>query len=470
MLRRSFSKGLELQKATTSKSSAQKGCRELAVEILLKVDTRKAYADILLDNSLEQVSLASRDRALLTELVYGTLRWRGRIDWHLSLFLRRPLSRMSPYLRNLLRCALYQLLFLDRIPDYAAVNETVEMAKRYGGAKAAGLVNGVLREVLRKRNETMLPDPQVGPVRYLSVLWSHPEWLVKKWSDYFGKEEAAALLEGNNEESPVIVRANTLKGGRAELLEKFHQRGIEAEQTDFSPQGIRLKSSGAVDELPGWKEGLFQVQGEASQLIGFLLSPQPGERILDACAAPGGKTTHLAELMGDRGEVIATDVSSRGLEKLKQNVQRLGLTSIRAYCQDVAKGLGGPLMKRYDRILVDAPCSGLGTLRSHPEAKWQRREDDIGRLSMLQKKIVARVSSYLRPGGVLVYATCTLTREENEQVVEDFLSHSNDFVLEEAKGYLPLQAERMTRGKYFLALPHRHNTDGFFAARMKKAA
>ena len=470
MLRRSFSKGRELKKALGSEAKYPKGCRDLAVEILLKVETRRAYAGILLDNSLEQVSLASRDRALLTELVYGTLRWRGRIDWHLSLFLRRPLSRMSPYLRNLLRCALYQLLFLDRIPDYAAVNETVEMAKRYGGAKAAGLVNGVLREVLRKRNETMLPDPQVDPVRYLSVLWSHPEWLVKRWSDYFGKEEAAALLEANNVKPPVVVRANALKGTRAELVEKFRQRGIEAEPTAFSPQGVQLKSAGAVDELPGWKEGLFQVQGEASQLVGYLLRPEAGERVLDACAAPGGKTTHSAELMGDSGEIVATDSSLRGLEKLKQNVQRLGLTSVHACEADVTKGLKGALTGAYDRILIDAPCSGLGTLRSHPEAKWQRREEDIGRLGTLQKTIVERLSSYLKPGGILVYATCTLTLEENERVVEGFLKGREDFELEDAGAYLPRTARNLSCGKYFLALPHRHGTDGFFAARMRKAA
>src|SRR3990167_8122937 len=412
-------------------------CRELAVEILLKVEKKNAYAYILLDHSLKKASLSSRDRALLTHLVYGALRWRGRIDWYLSQFLHRSLSGTNAYIRNLLRLTLYQLLFLDKVPDYAAVNEGVELAKRHGGARAGGLVNGVVRRILREKDKLLDPDPKDDAILYLSVRWSHPDWLVKKWLGYFGRE-------------------------------KLRARGFNAAPTRWSPQGIQLKSAGAADRLPGFQEGFFQVQGEASQLIGYLVDPQPGERVLDACAAPGGKTTHLAELMGDNGELIVTDISVKGLEKLKQNVQRLGLTSVRPFAADVSRGLTGALALPYDRILVDAPCSGLGTLRSHPEAKWQKDERDIRRLSKLQKKIVRRLSSYLKPGGILVYATCTLTREENEGVVEDFLDQEKGFVLDNAQDTLPREAKPMISGKYFLALPHKHNTDGFFAARMRK--
>ncbi len=444
-------------------------CRELAVEILLKVEKKNAYADILLDHSLKKGSLSSRDRALLTQLVYGALRWRGRIDWYLSQFLHRSLSSTNAYIRNLLRLTLYQLLFLDKVPDYAAVNEGVELAKRHGGARAGGLVNGVVRRILREKDKLPDPDPKDDAILYLSVRWSHPDWLVKKWLGYFGREETESLLKANNQESPLTLRANRLKGDRESLREKLRARGFNAAPTRWSPQGIQLKSAGAAaDQLPGFQAGFFQVQGEASQLIGYLVDPQPGERVLDACAAPGGKTTHLAELMGDNGELIVTDISVKGLEKLKQNVQRLGLTSVRPFAVDVSRGLTGALALPYDRILVDAPCSGLGTLRSHPEAKWQKDERDIRRLSKLQKKIVRRLSSYLKPGGILVYATCTLTREENEGVVEDFLDHERGFVLDNARDTLPREAKHMISGKYFLALPHKHNTDGFFAARMRK--
>jgi len=440
----------------------------LATEILAAVETRKAYADILLDHSLSRFSLSLRDRALLTQMVYGTLRWRGKIDWDLARLLQRPLSRANPYLRNLLRLTLYQLFFLDRVPDYAAVNEGVELAKRNGGPRAGSLINAVARRILRERRDLCLPDPHADPALYLSIAFSHPEWLVRKWLDYFGREETEALMKANNEESPLTLRANRLKGTRETLRATMSFEGFEAVPTSWSPQGMVVKSAGAVNDLPGFHEGLFQVQGEASQLIGYLLDPKPGERVLDACAAPGGKATHLAELMEDRGEVIATDISVQGLEKLKENVQRLAIKSIRPVVADVSKGLKGTLARPYDRILVDAPCSGLGTLRSHPESKWHREEQDIQRLSKIQKRILQEVSPHLKPGGILVYSTCTLTREENEAAIDDLLGSNRQFVVEDAAGYLPRRAESLTRGKYFLALPHKHNTDGFFAARIKK--
>ena len=457
-----------MKKALASESASKKGCRELAVEILLKVEQKKAYADILLDSALKKTSLPARDRALRTELVDGTLRWRGRIDWYLERFLHRPLSDANAYLRNLLRLSLYQPLFLNKIPDYAAVHEGVDLAKRYGGKGAAGLVNAVLRKILREKDHLPNPDSQADSARCLSVSCSHPEWLVRRWLESFGKDETELLLKANNEVAPLTLRVNRLREKRENLLQSLSENGFDAVATRWSPQGIQLKSASAVDRLPGFQEGLFQIQGEASQLVGYLLNPQPGERILDGCAAPGGKTTHLAELMEDRGEIVATDISARGLEKLKGNVQRLGLVSVCCFLVDVAQGLPETLAAPYDRILVDAPCSGLGTLRSHPEAKWHRDERDIQRLSRLQKKIINRLSAYLKPGGVLVYATCTLTREENEKVVEDFLARQKDFTLESAGSYLPEQARHLVQGKYFSTLPHKHNTDGFFAARMKK--
>ena len=445
-----------------------KTCRELAVEILEKVEKRRAYADILLDQSLKKNPLSARDRALLTQIVYGTLRWQKSIDWHLSRFLRLPPSGMDTYLKNLLRLTLYQLLFLDKIPDYAAVYEAVELAKRYGGAKTAGLINGVTRRILRERDRLSYPERETDVVLHLSIRWSHPEWLVARWMKQFGTEETEELLRADNEESPLTLRANRLKQSRETLLEVLRRMGYPVSPTRWSPQGIQLKAAAAADELPAFQEGLFQIQGEASQLIGYLLDPKPGERILDACAAPGGKTTHIAELMEDTGEVIATDISSQGLEKLKANMRRLGLKSIRPFLLDVTEGLTGELAVPYDKILVDAPCSGLGTLRGHPEAKWHRQERDIERLSGLQKKITGRLASYVKPGGILVYATCTLAREENEEVVEEFLGRQKDFTLEEARRYLPGEAQGLSSADYFLALPHKHNTDGFFAARIKK--
>lgn len=441
--------------------------RELASEILFKVDNHKAYADVLLDHVLRNNPLDDRDRALLTELVYGALRWRGAIDARLSQHLRRPLQEAQPWPRNLLRLAVYQLVYLDRVPDYAAVNEAVNLAKRRGGPNSAAFVNGVLRNFLRSaaNNRTLTIEPIVES---LSVQYSHPEWLVRRWIDAFNREEAMALMRANNELTPLVLRANLLKCTRDELLGRFLGAGTEAQTTQWSPAGIVLGVAGPVDNLVGFADGSFQVQSEASQLVGYLLAPLSGERILDACAAPGGKSAHIAELIKDRGEIVAVDSSARGIEKIRENIRRLGLRSVRPIHADASATVGkitGPI---FDRVLLDAPCSGLGTLRAHPEIKWQRDEKDIQRLSHLQARLLENVAPRVKSGGILVYSTCTLTREENEQNIETFLARHPEFELEDAARYLPQQAKELVRGKYFTALPQRHGTDGFFAARMRK--
>jgi len=448
----------------------RRNVRRLASDILAKVDSRKAYADILLDQALNATALNERDRALLTELTYGTLRWRGNIDGQLSRYLRQPLAKTDPLIRNLLRVSVYQLRFLDKIPDYATVNEAVELARNHSGGKSAGFVNAVLRNFLRGKDRVIGLAPKDESVAGLAVTYSHPEWLVKRWIDEFGAEAAKTLMRANNQRSTLVLRVNSLKCTREKLLDRFLEAGIKAEATQWSPQGISVLSGPAVDKLSGFAQGYFQIQGEASQLVAYLLSPLPGERILDACAAPGGKSTHLGELMKDEGELVAIDISARGIVKIRDNAARLGLKSLRVLSADASAELADKLREPYDRVLVDAPCSGLGTLRGHPEIKWHRDENDIRRLSRLQSKILSRVAGYLKPGGALVYATCTLSREENEEIVESFLAHHKEFELEDAARYLPGQATHMVREKYFVALPHRDNTDGFFAARMRKVS
>jgi 16S rRNA (cytosine967-C5)-methyltransferase len=451
-----------------SNEKRRKSVRQLASEILFKVDTRKAYADVLLDHSLKDAAFSNRDRALLTELVYGTLRWRGKIDARLNLYFRHSLDDTDPFIRNLLRVAFYQLLFLSKIPDYAAANEAVELAKVHGGGKIAGFVNAVLRSFLREKDRTPEPRPANDWQAALATEYSHPQWMIEKWLDYFGRQETEALMKANNEVAPLVLRVNSCRSSREALLALLSKSGVSAVATRLSPVGISVKSRSPVNQLPGFQEGLFQVQAEASQLVSYLLSPERGERILDACAAPGGKATHIAELMADTGELIALDKSEKGIEKIRENVARLGLASVCAAKTDVSRRFPVEFRSPYDRILVDAPCSGLGTLRSHPEIKWHRNETDIKRLSHLQENIVDRVVHYLKPGGVLVYSTCTLNKDENENIVEDFLEHHKEFVLDDATGYLPGEASSLVRGSHYMTLPHRHNTDGFFAARMRK--
>jgi len=449
--------------------SESSSVRQLASEILFKVESQKAYADLLLDHALRTSPLNAPDRALLTELTYGTLRWRGRIDARLRQQLKHPLSDTDGFVRNLLRVTIYQLLFLDKIPDYAAVNEAVELAKRQrGGKKTGGFVNGVLRNLLRRGQDREATNENNNSIAALAVEYSHPEWLVSRWLEEYGQCEAGALMLANNQRAPLVLRVNRRKCAREELIAQLLAEGFTAAPTSWSPDGIMLESSGAVENLPGFAYGLFQVQGESSQLLVNLLAPSPGDRILDACAAPGGKTTHIAEFMNDSGELIALDKSSQGVEHIRENIVRLKFASITIARADTTKQFPGALSAPYDRILVDAPCSGLGTLRSHPEIKWQRRESDIQRLSELQMQILENVARYLKPGGVLVYSTCTLTREENDSIVENFLARHKQFELEDAAGYLPNTAKHMVRDRYFQALPQRDNTDGFFAARLRK--
>ncbi|MCY4488440.1 MAG: 16S rRNA (cytosine(967)-C(5))-methyltransferase RsmB [Deltaproteobacteria bacterium] len=445
----------------------RKNPRELAVDIVDRVERRNAYADVLLSARLDQAALPAVDGALLTRLVYGTLRWRGRIDWVLARLLRDPLDKLDPLVRNLLRVGGYELLFLDRVPSYATVNELVELAKRRVGPGKARLVNAVLRRMAGREREAWSPPAGTGSAAELAALVSHPPWLVDMWRERFGGAESRRLMEANNEDAPLVLRANRLRVTRDDLVRRLCSQGVEARAGAWSPLAVRLRGASSPARLAEFREGLCQVQGEASQMVGFLVAPEPGMRVLDVCAAPGGKTTHLAELMEGFGEVVACDVSGRGLEKLADSARRLGLDCVRTQVRDAVRGLPGEPAS-FDRVLVDAPCSGLGTLRAHPEIRWRREPRDLHRLATLQADILEQAATRVAPGGVLVYATCTLSRLENEELVEGFLEHHGDFAVDQAAEHLPSAARSMAATPYFLALPHRHDTEGFFAARLRR--
>ncbi len=440
--------------------------RALALALLDRVDRRQAYADVLLSARLDRAALPAADAALLTRTVYGTLRWRGRIDWVLGALLRKPLKDLDPLVRNLLRLGGYELLFLDRVPAYATVNEMVELARRRAGPGKARLVNAVLRRIADREPEAWSP-PASGNAEEEAALVSHPPWLAALWRKQFGADESRRLMEANNEDAPLVLRANRRRIGRDELVRRLRDRGVDARPGAWSPLAVRVRGTASPGGLAEFREGLCQVQGEASQLVGFLAAPEPGLRVLDACAAPGGKTTHMAELMDDRGEVLACDVSERGLGRLADNARRLGLSCIHARPGDAARYLPGE-PDSFDRVLVDAPCSGLGTLRAHPEIRWRRTWKDLERLATLQAAILEQAASRVRPGGLLVYATCTLSPIENETLVGAFVERHAEFALEDAAAHLPGAAHAMTAGRHFVTLPHRHDTDGFFAARMRR--
>jgi 16S rRNA (cytosine967-C5)-methyltransferase len=398
------------------------------------------------------------------------LRWRLRLDWIIEQNSHFPLEKITPPILNILRLALYQIFFLDRVPDSAAVNEAVNQSKTHGGKHVVSFVNGILRGVCRKRDEITFPDANSDPARYLSVFYSYPIWLVKKWTRDWGIDFTEGLLSAGNRIPDLNIRTNILRLGRHELIGRLEEEGMTAGATPYSPQGISVEGlRGRPDELSSFKEGLFQVQDQAAQITSHLLAPQPGENILDICAGLGGKSTHLAELMGDRGRVVALDISHRRLISLGRNSLRLGIECIRNLVADASKSLSSLFHFNFDKIMIDAPCSGFGVISRHPDGKWNRREADIDRLVLLQKGILGEAASILRSGGKMLYVTCTISKEENEEVVKDCLKRHRDMSLVNMKENVPEWCLDLIDDLGFLrTFPHVHHMDGFFAALFRK--
>ena len=443
--------------------------RSLAVSILNRVDRAGLFAEPLLDRCLSRNILTDdRDRRLLTEIVYGTLRMRGRIDGIIARLYRGDPNAMETGVKNILRTALYQVLYTERIPPFAVVDEAVKIAKRFHPA-GAGLVNAVLRNAIRRKGGAAEPGLSKDPEAHISQVHSHPPWLVKRWIGLFGVEGALALCRANNQVPPLTVRVNRLKASRAKALEDLARDGFDARETAFSADGIVLSGHGAsLREAESWREGRIQIQDEASQLVAALVDPQPGERILDACAGVGVKTSHLAERMGNRGSIAALDVSGEKLKALDGNMRRLGVGIVKTAVRDLTEQRGDPKEGGFDRVLLDVPCSGLGTLRRNPEIKWRLAPAEAKRNASLQGRLLERAADLLKPGGVLVYSTCTILPEENEDVVAAFLSRRGDFRPAGLPDSIP-PGMRSAEG-FFKTRPDLHGTDGFFGAILRRGS
>ena len=441
--------------------------RQAAFNTLLRIDKERSYADILIDRELDSGQLAGADRGLFTELVYGTLRRQGTLDHILSIFSSTPLAKLERTVLLILRLALYQMFFLDRIPVSAAVNESVNLAK-LTAPKASGFVNAVLRSAERGREKISWPDRDLDLAGYLAARYSHPKWIVSSWLEQLGGEEAERLADAMSQQPPLTIRVNSLKTDRTALIKTFADSGITAEPSQFSPFGVRITSSTSVAKLPAFGDGLFSVQDEASQLATLLLAPKPGEQILDLCAAPGGKCSFIAELTGDAAFITACDRHPRRVEQIVATAARLGISSITTQAVDASKPLPELAAPLYDRILVDAPCSGIGVIHRNPEGKWWKQPSDLEGLAAAQGRILESAAVRLKPGGVLLYSTCSTTSEENEAVMENFLKLHPDFVVEPVSAAMPELSAMETPAGFFRSWPHRGGLDGFFAARLVK--
>lgn len=432
--------------------------REKAVEVLCLAEQGK-FVDEILDRMRPRFS--QRDNAFILELVKGVLRNRSYIDYALNVFSSRPVEKTDAETRNVLRLGAYQLLFLDRVPPSAAVDTSVEIAKHRG--RKPGYVNGLLRALVKNLKDIPLPS-QTDMAEYLSILYSHPVWIVKRWVERYGRDTAERLLSSDNVPAPLTVRTNLLRTSREALAESLIADGAVVKETVYSPYGIEIISSPGLKSLTAFENGWFIMQDEAAQLVSMILNPRPSEIVLDACAAPGGKATHIAELMGNNGRVIALEADAERARRICKNSKRLGIDIIETVIGDAMHFSGGP----FDRILVDAPCSGLGVLKRHPDGRWTKKEAAISAHQALQRGILDNCASLLRPGGVIVYSTCTTEPEENEEVIEGFVKErSGDFLLDDPKPYLPNIAARLVDDKgYFRTWPAAPEMDGFFAARI----
>ncbi|MDI3327102.1 MAG: 16S rRNA (cytosine(967)-C(5))-methyltransferase RsmB [Alicyclobacillaceae bacterium] len=447
--------------------------REIAFQVLLQVEEHHAYSHIALQQALARKAVGRLDAALATELVYGTLQWQQWLDARIARYSRRSPDRLDLPARVALRMAAYQLLKLTRVAPYAAVDEAVELVKRRR-PRAAAFVNGVLRSLLRDPGGSESGVGESGgcgemtPER-LAEVTSHPLWMVRRWCEEFGLETTARLCRSNNERPPFALRANRLRTSARELAAALGRRGIAADPSPVFPDAVRMADGADVSRLDLFQAGYFTVQDESAMLAVACLNPSPGWRVLDLCAGPGGKTTHLAEWMEDRGEVVAVDIHPHRVELIRGAAKRLGLNCIRPVCAD---GRGGEWEEGFDGVLVDAPCSGLGVLRRRPELKWRRTPRDVAQLAALQRELLSAGARAVGPGGVLVYATCTVMKAENDDVVSAFLQGpgGRTFQPEDPTRQWPEGAlagvHRTTFGVQ--VFPFQFGGDGFYFARLRR--
>jgi 16S rRNA (cytosine967-C5)-methyltransferase len=437
-----------------------------ALQTLREIYTKDAYADVALDRALQKHHLPDNERRLATELVYGVVRRRGTLDALITQLATKPAEKQELLVRLILQVGLYQLRYLESIPNPAAVHTTVELARHNRLDRATGFINGILRNYLRlaeKGDPLRLP---ADPIQRMAVQHSYPLWVVQLWVNQYGVTETEALCIALNQTPTIDLRVNTLRATPEQVQAAFTEAGVAVEPLAGLPTGLRLVGrGGGIDTLPGFTNGWWTVQDGAAQLVGHLVSPHAGETVIDACAAPGGKTLHLAGLMEDKGTVIAIDRTASRLTTLNRAVDRLGVTSIQIHEGDSRSQ--PQLHGQADQVLLDAPCSGLGTLHRHADARWRQTPDTLAELVTLQQGLLDETARWLKPDGVLVYATCTLNQAENETQITSFLARHPEWHIVPPHADFP--APHLIRPEGWVSvLPHRDGMDGFFMVKLSR--
>ncbi len=445
--------------------------RMITLKILTEVENENAYSNLSLSREIQKGNLKDQDRGLATELVYGILRMRNHLDYIINQFSKRSVEQLDLEVRNLLRLGVYQMRFLDRIPVRAAVHSTVELAKINNHQGVVKFINGVLRGIDRGLKELKFPDLKTHPVKHISTYYSHPEWLVKEWIERFGIEETIKFCKANNQIPELTIRTNTLKVDPATLADDlFEKHGLDIFLLTYPYEGLILENAAGFSRLQEFQDGLFTVQGQASMLAAHSLQVEPGMKVIDLCAAPGGKTTHLAALMENEGEILAVDIHPHKIKLIEKICQRLGVTNVKTLCADINSLEMEP--EQFDRVLLDAPCSGLGLLAQKPEIRWFKKPEEIQELAKLQKKLFEKGFSLLKPGGIMVYSTCTISLDENQRVIDEALKMEGIELLD-LRHLLPgeereILAEAGYDTLYLELVPHISETEGFFIAAFRK--
>lgn len=434
----------------------QKTVREKVAQILTDIEKDDTYLQLALKKELD--TLEAKDKGFANELIYGTIKWRLRLDYVLEQFSKTPVKKMKPFVRQLMRMSVYQILFLDKVPASAAINEAVKIMHKRKMSNLSGFVNGVLRNIDRNKSEITYPN--------LSVYYSIPEWIITRWMKYYGEMETKAICESLSQRARVCIRINTLKTTKDKVKALLSEEGITVLEEGFLPESLYIHAPNGIHHSPSFKAGLWTVQDESAMLVGHVLGPEKGDEILDVCSAPGGKTVHLAELMQNEGHIIGADIHEHKIELIEKNAKRLGASIVEGRLQD-GMLINEDWKEKFDKILLDAPCSGLGIIKRKPDIRYAKDETAIRDINNIQRKLLKNAINYLKKDGILVYSTCTLTQEENQNMVEYALSLG--LQLDAIPYDMPACLKPYIKDNaYIEILPHVTDTDGFFMARFRK--
>lgn len=445
----------------------KRNARELALKILQEINEKNAYSNLAINRNLDD-TISSLDDSFIREIVYGVIENKLYLDWIIQKFSKIKFKKISPLIKEILRIGVYQIIIMDRIPDSAACNESVKLTKKYSHRGTQGFVNGILRNIVRNKENILLPDINNNPIDYLSIKYSHPKWMIEDWIEQFGINFTEKLCIANNERPKLNIRVNTLKISRSELIERLESSGLQAEKTKYAEDGIKISNPFRITDTKEFKNGYFTIQDESSMLVAQIMNPKEGSLVIDLCSAPGGKATHIAQIMNNKGQILSRDIHKHKLKLIDENTSRLGINIIQTQNFDALE-LDESLIEKADFCLTDVPCSGLGILRRKPDIKWKKVQEDIKEIVNLQYKILENGSKYLKSGGVLIYSTCTIRKEENLGLIRRFLGNNPEFKLLQFDDLLTMSGDfKNSKEGYIEMYPHKHGTDGFFIAKLVK--